>query len=77
MILIIFIALVFVIFVLCGENGCNKKCKNANSCPASVRCNARSKEQCSCFEDKDSDKEWEIINLHWKIKYICFFKKIE
>ena len=53
MILIIFIALVFIIFVLCGEDGCNKKCKNANSCPASVRCNARSKEQCSCFEDKE------------------------
>ena len=53
MILIIFIALVFVIFVLCGENGCNKKCKNANSCPASVRCNAKSKEQCGCFEDKE------------------------
>ena len=53
MILIIFIALAFVIFVLCGENGCNKNCKNANSCPVSVRCNARSKEQCSCFEDKE------------------------
>lgn len=52
MILIIFIALAFVIFVLCGENGCNKKCKNANGCPASVRRNARSKGQCSCFEDK-------------------------
>ena len=54
MILIIFIALVFVIFVLCGENGYNKKCKKASSCPASVRCNARSKKQCSCFEDKEN-----------------------
>jgi len=54
MILIIFIALAFVIFVLCGENTSNTKCKNANSCPASVRCNARSKEQCSCFEDKEN-----------------------
>jgi hypothetical protein len=52
MLFIIFIALVLVIFVLCGENTSNTKCKNANSCPASVRCNARSKEQCSCFEDK-------------------------
>lgn len=57
MILIIFIILAFIIFVLGGENTSNTKCKNANSCPASVRCNARSKEQCSCFEDKDCDKE--------------------
>ncbi|MEE3417769.1 MAG: hypothetical protein VZQ62_00350 [Methanosphaera sp.] len=58
MLFIIFIALIFVIFVLCGENTGNTKCKKANNCPASVRCNARSKEQCSCFEEKveGSDK---------------------
>ena len=53
MLFIIFIVLAFIIFMLCGENTCNTKCKNANSCPASVRCNARSKEQCSCFENKE------------------------
>lgn len=52
MIFIIIIILVFILFMLCGENSCNKKCKNANSCSASVRCNAKNKKQCSCFENK-------------------------
>lgn len=50
---IIFFSIILILFiVLGGENHSNKYCKYANSCSASVRCYAKCKEDCDCFEDK-------------------------
>ena len=53
---VIFIILLLIplliIFLLTGENGYNSKCKNASSCAGSVRCNAKSKSDLNCFEEK-------------------------
>lgn len=49
---IIFFILIFIFICFCGENGCNKICKNANECPLSVRCNAKNKKDIKCFERK-------------------------
>lgn len=53
LIISIILNLIFIIlFMMMGENGFNKYCKNANLCPGSVRCMAKSKDELNCFEPK-------------------------
>lgn len=62
---IIFLLIPFsILFLLIGENGYNSKCKNANSCSGSIRCNAKSKSDLNCFEEKRR-----IINYENRIKW--------
>lgn len=49
---IIFSLIFIILFIMTGENGFNKYCKNANECPGSVRCTAKSKDELNCFEPK-------------------------
>ena len=48
----LFIILFLLVFYMTGENGCNRYCSKANGCAASVRCTAKSNEECECFEQK-------------------------
>ncbi len=52
LLIIISIILSLIFIILCGENGFNKYCENANECPSSVRCTCKSKDEINCFEPK-------------------------
>lgn len=60
----IILGLLIILFYMTGENGCNRYCSKANECVVSVRCTAKSNEECECFEQKKvvkgGDKMYEV-----------------
>ena len=55
--------LCIVIFYLYGgENGYNKYCDKSNTCSDTVRCRARSVDECTCFKPKKKNILIRIID---------------